>query len=146
MGGFIVLWFALAAVLIVAELFSLDLTLGLLGGAAAIAGVSAVIGAPAVLQVVVFIIAALVALAAIRPIARRHLRMTRTERTGVDRLPGATGLVLQEITVDGGLIKLDGESWSARLEESISTDPVPEGSRVSVVRIEGATAIVHALD
>lgn len=146
MGGFIVLWFVLAAVLIVAELFSLDLTLGLLGGAAGVAGVSAALGAPAVLQVVVFVIAALVALAAIRPIARRHLRLARTERTGVDRLPGATGLVLQEITVDGGLIKLDGESWSARLEEAISTDPVPEGSRVSVVRIEGATAIVHALD
>ena len=142
----IIAWFALAVVLIVGELFSLDLTLAILGAGAGAAGVSAAVGAPLVVQVPIFFAVSLLGLVFVRPIAKKHLRTPKEIRTGIERLPGQAAIALEPVTIDGGLIKLDGETWSARLDELISSEPVAEGSRVTVLRIEGATAIVHAID
>jgi len=139
-------WLAVAVLFIVGELFTLDLTLALLGGAAATAGVSAAVGAPLYIQLPVFIVSALFALFLIRPIAKKHMHKIGQTKTGVDRLPGKAGIAIEPVTADGGLIKLDGENWSAKLDELISTDTVPAGNKVTVLRIEGATAIVHAID
>jgi len=142
----IIFWFILAAVLIIGEIFSLDLTLAILGIGAAGAGASAAAGAPLILQIPVFVAIALVGLLFVRPVAKKHLRRVKGTRTGVDRLPGTAAVALEPITIDGGRIKLDGEVWSARLDELISQEPLEVGSRVTVLRIDGATAIVHAID
>ena len=139
-------WLAVAVHFIVGELFTLDLTLALLGGAAAAAGITAAAGAPIYIQLPVFIIASLLALFLIRPIAKKHMQKIGQTRTGVDRLPGKSAVALEAVTVDGGLIKLDGENWTAKLDDLISTEPIPAGGKVTVLRIEGATAIVHAID
>lgn len=146
MDVIVVAWFVLAFALIIGELFSLDLTLVLLGAGATAAGITAALGAPLLIQLPVFIIVSFIALAFIRPIAKRHVRKVGHTRTGVDRLPGQTAVVLESVTTDGGLIKLDGENWTARLDELISTETVPAGNKVTVLRVEGATAIVHAID
>jgi membrane protein implicated in regulation of membrane protease activity len=44
------------------------------------------------------------------------------------------------VTQDGGRVRLNGAEWSAR-----AIDPkqdLPAGTRVSVVKIDGATAVV----
>ena len=48
--------------------------------------------------------------------------------------------MLHEVTRDGGRVRLNGAEWSAR-----SKDPqqeLPAGTRVSVIAIDGATAVV----
>lgn len=140
------MWFAVALALIIGEIFSLDLTLAILGVGAAAAGTTAVVGAPLVVQIPVFVVVSLLGLVFVRPIAKRHLRRSKEIRTGIERLPGQPAVVLEPVTIDGGRIKLDGEIWSARLDELISAEPVAIGNRVTVIRIDGATAIVHAID
>jgi membrane protein implicated in regulation of membrane protease activity len=61
-------------------------------------------------------------------------------RTGTAALVGRSATVLEQVTGAGGTVKLDGEVWSARaLDEDAALEP---GSRVQVIQIQGATAIV----
>jgi membrane protein implicated in regulation of membrane protease activity len=49
-------------------------------------------------------------------------------------------MVIDPVTRDGGSVKLNGEVWSAR---PLDDDDVLEaGTRVQVIQIKGATAIV----
>jgi membrane protein implicated in regulation of membrane protease activity len=49
--------------------------------------------------------------------------------------------VLEEVTAQGGRIRIGGEVWSARSYDE--SQVVPAGSTVDVFAIEGATALVH---
>lgn len=136
-------WIVAAIALLVLEMFVLDLTPTILAGSSGTAALSNALGAPIWLQVTVFVVVALLGLLAIRPLARKHLKLSKKEKTGVDRLPGMRARTLSVVTIDGGLIALDGEQWSAKLDRYVSTEPVPRNEDVVVMRIEGATAIVH---
>jgi membrane protein implicated in regulation of membrane protease activity len=90
--------------------------------------------------VLVFIAASIGSVAFLRPIARRHLHVPTAIRTGTAALEGAKGIVLQQVDSSGGRVRLGGEEWSAR---AFFDDQVIEpGTRVEVVKIEGATALV----
>jgi membrane protein implicated in regulation of membrane protease activity len=79
-------------------------------------------------------------LLALRPVARSHKRLPPRIRTGTARLVGREAVVLKTTTEDEGVIKLDGEHWSARaFEDGRVFEP---GERVQVVEIKGATALI----
>jgi membrane protein implicated in regulation of membrane protease activity len=63
--------------------------------------------------------------------------------TNADALVGRPAEALTEITLRDGRVKLAGEVWSARIAPG--TDPLPAGTDVLVVRIDGATAVVRAV-
>jgi membrane protein implicated in regulation of membrane protease activity len=141
------LWMIAALAAVGIEVFTTDLTFALIGVGAASAALVALVGAPLWLQGIVGVGVSLLGIAFVRPVALRHLRKaTPQTRTGVDRLPGATGKALSEITSDDGRITLRGEVWSARLDPDVTSVPVPDGTRVVVTRIDGATALVHPID
>jgi membrane protein implicated in regulation of membrane protease activity len=141
------LWTIAAFVALGIEIFTVDLTFALIAVGAATAAVSAVAGAPLWLQAVIGVGVSLAGIAFVRPVALRHLRKsTPPTRTGVDALPGTRGRALSEITRDDGRITLKGEVWSARLDPSVTSTPVPDGSDVLVTRIDGATALVYPVD
>ena len=76
----------------------------------------------------------------VRPVARRHLRTPAQLRTGTAALVGKTATVTARVDASAGAVKLDGEIWTARPYDG---DEVFEaGSRVHVVEIQGATALV----
>ena len=77
----------------------------------------------------------------LRPVARDHLFQVPADRTGTDALVGAEALVLERVDAAGGRVRLAGEVWSARSHDS-EIILVP-GRRVTVVRIDGATALVR---
>jgi membrane protein implicated in regulation of membrane protease activity len=58
--------------------------------------------------------------------------------TNVDALVGADALALTEVNDLSGQVKLNGETWSARTQSGVITS----GSRVEVLSIEGATAVI----
>ena len=57
-----------------------------------------------------------------------------------DALIGREALVLSAVTRDGGRVRLNGAEWSARTRDP--NQELAAGTRVSVVGIDGATAIV----
>jgi membrane protein implicated in regulation of membrane protease activity len=109
---------------------------------AAVAGaVTALAGGGLLAEIIAFAVASLLALGLLRPIARRHLRMPAQLRTGAAALEGQQALVLERVSTDGGRVQLRGEVWSAR---TYLDDAVFEpGAHVEVLKIDGATALVH---
>jgi membrane protein implicated in regulation of membrane protease activity len=138
-----VLWIVLAAVLAVAELFTLTFVLLMLAGGAAAAGVAAALDASVPVQALVFALVSLLALGVLRPVIRRHRRAESDgEQTpfGLAAIEGSMGLVLEPVSEYAGLVKIDGEMWSARAYDA--TQVIEPGQRVRVIEVKGATAMV----
>jgi membrane protein implicated in regulation of membrane protease activity len=134
------IWVIVAAALVGVEVFSLTFLFGPLALAALLAALAAGLGLGAALQTAVFAGAAIGSLAVVRPIAIAHVRTAIPARTGTAALVGQTALVLERVDANGGQVKLAGEVWSAR---SYDGEQVFEpGQRVSVLEIQGATALV----
>jgi membrane protein implicated in regulation of membrane protease activity len=135
-----VIWLIVAAVLAAGEVASLTFFLGPIALAATLAAVVAAIGAGVEAQFILFIAGSIASLAIVRPIARRHLRTPVQIRTGTAALVGSRAVVLERVDADGGRVRLAGEVWTAR---AFDEDQVIEpGSRVEVLKIDGATALV----
>lgn len=135
-------WSIAAALLAVGEIFTPGMFfLGPVALAAVAGAVAAALGGAVWLQLVVFIAGAVASIGLLRPIARAHLHMPVALRTGTAALEGAPAIVLQRVDRDGGRIRIGGEEWSAR---AYMDDQVFEpGTRVEVMKIEGATALVY---
>jgi membrane protein implicated in regulation of membrane protease activity len=136
------IWAIVAVLLSVGELATPGLFfLGPVALAAVAAGVVALAGVGAALQLLVFIGGSVASVLFLRPLAKRHLHMPAALRTGAAALEGTKALVLQRVDVNGGRVRIGGEEWSAR---AYMEDGVYEpGTRVEVVKIEGATALVY---
>ena len=133
-------WIVAAVLLAIGEVLTPGLFfLGPVALAAAAAAIVAVF-AGAIASVIVFIVAGLLSLAVLRPIARSHIRMPAISRTGTDALVGRKATVTQQVNAAGGRVRIGGEEWSARsyLDDGVYA----EGATVDVVKIEGATALV----
>jgi membrane protein implicated in regulation of membrane protease activity len=141
------LWMIAALLAVGVEIFTVDLTFGLIAVGAGTAAIAAAVGAPLWAQAVIGVGVSVAGIAFVRPVALRHLRKsTALTRTGVDALPGSRARALSEVTQHDGRISLKGEVWSARLDLDVTSEPVPDGSDVVVTRIDGATALVYPVD
>ncbi|WP_409482903.1 NfeD family protein [Arsenicicoccus dermatophilus] len=117
------------------DFFFLMLAGGSLAGAVAAA---AHLGFPA--QVVIAVVVAIVLLAAVRPLVKRHLTVTPDRTIGTAAHIGRSALVTETVTATSGLVKLAGEVWTARTRPGHPA--IPPGHEVRVVSIEGATVVV----
>ncbi|HEY2072481.1 MAG TPA: NfeD family protein [Gaiellaceae bacterium] len=135
-------WTIAALLLAIGEVFTPGLFfLGPVAFAAVAGATAAAIGAAVWIQLVIFIGGAVASIGLLRPIARAHLHMPAAIRTGTAALEGAPAFVLQRVDSEGGRVRIGGEEWSAR---AYMPDQVIEaGTRVEVVKIEGATALVY---
>ena len=136
------IWAIAAVLLSVGEIFTPGMFfLGPVALAALAAAVVALLDVGVVGQLLAFVIGSVATVAFLRPIARRHLHMPAALRTGTAALEGTKAVVLQRVDVNGGRVRIGGEEWSAR---AYMEDQVLEpGTRVEVVKIEGATALVY---
>jgi membrane protein implicated in regulation of membrane protease activity len=141
MGAWIA-WVVASLILAVGEIFTPGLFfLGPIALAAIAAAIAAAAGLDVALQVLVFAATSLASLAVLRPLARAHLHMPAALRTGTAALEGAHAIVLQRVDQNGGLVRIGGEDWTARAFMPDQT--IEPGTRVEVVKIEGATALVY---
>ena len=137
-----VAWAIVAVLLAVGEIFTPGLFfLGPIALAALAATVTAAVGGPVWLQIVVFGAGSFAAVGLLRPIARAHLTMPRAIRTGSAALEGTKAVVLQRVDGHGGRVKIGGEEWSAR--SYMADEAFDVGAEVEVVQIQGATALVY---
>jgi membrane protein implicated in regulation of membrane protease activity len=135
-----VIWAIGAGVLAAGEVLTLGLFLGPIAIAAVLAAIVAAAGGPVELQVAVFALASAGSLAFIRPIAKRHMRTPARLRSGTAALVGTRATVLERVDGERGQVKIGGEVWTARAYDE--DDVFEPGSRVDVMKIDGATALV----
>lgn len=138
-----VLWLALGVVLVVAEALTGTLVLLMLGAGAIGAALAAALGAPVVFQLAIFAAVSALSLWVLRPIIRRHFVPTVVNVDAIDNvkvLEGTLGRVLEQVTSDSGLVKVEGELWSARALDQ--TQVLEPGERVRIIEVRGNTVVV----
>ena len=92
-------------------------------------------------QIAVFVVVSLLAMAVVRPLAKKHWQ-PKIQKTNVDSILGSDGLVIEAIdNIRGtGQVKIGGIVWTARSEDG---SPIPEGTLVTVNRVEGVKVLVN---
>ncbi|MGD0559644.1 MAG: NfeD family protein [Streptosporangiaceae bacterium] len=137
-----IVWLIVAAVLGVAELLTMTFAFGLIAVAALVAAAVGAFHLDLGVQLAAFVVAAGAGLGVVRPVAIRHLKQAPMLRTGVAALVGRSAIVLEEVNEHGGRVRIEGEEWSSRpyLDESLV---IPVGTKVDVMQIKGATALVY---
>jgi membrane protein implicated in regulation of membrane protease activity len=135
-------WLALAILLGIAEMFSLDLILLMLALGALVGMVTALLGAGLAVSAIAAAVASVACLAVVRPPLVKRLHTGPELSLGHGKLVGKQGIVTERIThMESGRVKLAGEIWSAKpYDESLIIEP---GATVEVLEIRGATAYVH---
>jgi len=136
-----VIWLIFALVLAGAEALSGHMFLLMLGGGAlAASATSWLTDGPVWVDGAVFLIVSVLLLVLVRPALRRRLTPPEVLPMGIKALEGKSALVLDRVARDEGRVKLDGQVWTAR---PLNDDDVYEpGERVTVMHINGATAVV----
>lgn len=136
-----IIWLAIMIVLLVIEIGTMGLTTIWFAGGSFIACLSAWIGAPIWLQLLLFLIVSLVLLLFTRPFAVRYLNRSRV-KTNVDSLFGKEAVVVQKINnlQTQGQVRLNGMEWTARTTDN--QEIIEEGAVVIVQRVDGVKLIV----
>jgi len=135
-------WLAVAVLLAVIELLSMDFVLLMFAlGALAAAGAAA-LGAPVWLAVAVFAGVSFALLFLLRPALLHRLHSGPTLASGFSNLVGRNALVLRSVDARDGRVRIGSDEWSARTADA---QPIDVGVEARVVAIDGATAVVTAL-
>ncbi len=134
-------WLILFIVLIIIEILTMGLTTIWFAGGALVALLMAFAGFGLLVQIAVFILVSVILLLVTRPIAVKYFNTGR-QKTNADSLIGQQALVLADVDTlhASGLVKVNGQEWSAKTE-----DPggfIPKDSIVSIEGIQGVKLIV----
>jgi membrane protein implicated in regulation of membrane protease activity len=133
-------WLIVAGVLAVGETTSGTFVLLMMSGGAAGAALTSAAGGNLLLQVIIGVLLTVGLVWFVRPVAIRHSYSGPPAITGAEALVGREAVVLTEVTRDGGRVRLNGAEWSARAKDP--SQVIAAGQRVSVIAIDGATAVV----
>lgn len=135
-------WLIIMIVLLGIEMATMGLTTVWFAGGALFAILAALLRAPFWIQIVLFLLVALVLLLFTRPVAVKYFNRNRVQ-TNVASVIGKQAIVTAEIdNLHGkGQVTVGGQEWSAR---SAAADQVlAEGVVVRVVAVSGVKLIVE---
>jgi len=137
-----VIWLLVGIAFSIGEMATLGFFMAPFAAGAFVAAILSVIGVGTGGAVLAFAVVTLILLLALRPIARRHLKTPPEIRTGTAALVGKEAIVLERIANDEGVgcVRIDGEVWTARSYDE--DEIIDAGSKVQVMEIRGATALV----
>ena len=137
------LWILAALVCGIIEVMSLSFVFLMFAIGALAAGIAGAFGANEAIQVIVFVVVTVALLAGLRPFLKGRIERSAGDvRTNTDALLGKTGYVTEVVGERHGRIQFSGGEWSARTQGP----ELPVGAEVRVDRIDGATAVVSALN
>jgi membrane protein implicated in regulation of membrane protease activity len=134
------IWFILAGLFAIFEIFTAGFFMLWFGIGAAVAGLMAILGVGVIWQWVAFIVISGILIAVSRRFAER---ITRKQPPGIgaDRFIGKIGIVLEDVNniENVGRVRIDKDEWRA---DSENEDIIPKGTRVIVTRLDGTHLIV----
>jgi membrane protein implicated in regulation of membrane protease activity len=134
------IWLVAAVALAGAEALTGDLFLLMLSGGALAAVGSSLLVENYVVDGVVFLVVTLLLLVLVRPALRRRFAAGTGLPEPMKALEGKSALVLDRVGRHEGQVKLEGEVWTARPMND--NDVYEAGDHVTIMRIDGATAVV----
>lgn len=137
-------WLVAGIGLLLAEVFTLTVVLGLLGVAALVTAAIAFAGVGALGQAVAFAATSTALLVFAREPVKRLLTAADDGSTDARALAGSTALVIERVSDDSGQVRLNGELWRAR--PYAGGGAIEAGLPVSVAGVDGATLLVYSPD
>lgn len=144
MYGHLIVWGVVFAVMVIAELASMQLISIWFAAGALASFIMALCGFGMGLQMFVFVVVSIVLLTVTRPLLKKFT-VNRIQPTNVELDIGKTAVVIEEINneVDTGRARLNGVDWKA-----VSTDGsvIPPESIVKIDNIRGAKLYVTLLE
>ena len=137
------LWILAALVSGIIEVMIVSFVFLMLAIGALAAGIAAACGANLMVQLIVFIVVSVALLVVLRPFLKGRIERSNSYvPSNTDGLIGKTAYVTETVGERHGRIQFTGGEWSARTQGP----ELPVGAEVRVDRIDGATAVVSALN
>jgi membrane protein implicated in regulation of membrane protease activity len=144
-----IFWAILAAVLIVAEIFTTGFVLLWFGIGALAAGFAGLLGLHSLVwQFLIFAVVSIALTAASRTIFVNYFSREKTGgdlKSGVAALPGKVGTVVSSSrgAMNEGAVKVYGSTWTAYPADG--EEPLEAGDRVEVTQVQGASIYVRRI-
>jgi len=143
-----ILWLALVVLFVIIELLTLEFTFLMIAAGTLIGGLGAnLLGWVWWVQIGLAAVISALLIFTIRPLLLMTLHKGGDKTpSNIDALYGQGARVMRDFAEGSGIVKLDnGETWTARLAASAASEPLFEGDRAIVTRIDGAVAEVVPL-
>jgi len=134
---------ALAAILLIGEIFTTGFFLLWFSIGAASAGILALLGVGRPAQIIVFVLVSGILFVFGRRFAER-VTEKQPPGIGADRFIGIEGTVLEKIdnAANSGKVRLGQDVWRA---SSVNGELIEPDSRIRVVRVDGTRAVVEPI-
>ena len=136
-------WLLIAAVLFVGEIITAGFLLMWFAIAAVVSMLVSFITTNVFIQTLVFLIVSVILLIFTRPLLSKYTKGDNTIMNS-KTIIGQKAIVTEEISLlkGTGQINVNGEIWSAKIDNPDIT--IPKGSRVEIIGIDGVKACVSA--
>ncbi len=134
----VIVWIGIFILAAVIEAMTMDLSSVWFSAGAIFALIVTLFNGSIVIQMIVFIVASVVLLLAVRPAFKESLKRNEI-KTNADSLVGKTAVCTEAISPeDRGEVKIEGKIWTA-----ISNEAVSVGEKVTVLAIKGVKLVVR---
>lgn len=142
MNPWILFWLVIAVLFIIVELSTVTLTSIWFAAGGVGALLVAMCGGGPVLQVIVFIVIAVLLLFATRPWAKKFVN-SKNVSTNADRVIGEEVRVMERVSNldQTGMAVVNGQEWTVRTEDDKTI--IEQGELVRIIRISGVKLIVE---
>ena len=132
------IWLSAGIILAILEVFTPGFFIVGIGVSLVITALPAALGLPFWVQLFVCGVMILIFFLLVRPLVMK-IPHSDSKKTGTAALMGEEGIVVETITrIEGGRVKVGGEVWKAKSDETIEKD-----SLVIVTGVEGVTLNVR---
>lgn len=138
-----IVWIVVAVLFAIIEAATLGLLTIWFTAGAVLACIATLLGAPPILQVIVFFVTSILLLYFTKPLVMKKLKVGSVA-TNVDALAGQIGVVTEDIVPHNtGQVKIGGQIWTAISDRADIT--IVKGTEVRILRVEGVKLVVIAL-
>ncbi len=135
------MWLLIAGFSFIIEMITVGFLVFWLGIGALLAMVVSFFTDNLIIQTAVFVISSILLIFLTKPLVKKYIDKP-TIPTNVEKMLGKKGIVTKTInnTLGEGLVKVGGEVWSAKAENS--NEIIEKGTDIEVLKIDGVKAIV----
>lgn len=137
-------WLIISGVFFILEMITVGFLVFWFGIGALFAMVASFFTSNIIIQTTVFLISSTLLLFLTKPLVKKVSHSDKMQ-TNAYSIIGKKGIVTREINVQKGIgqVKIGTETWSAKPMDE--TNPIPEGTQVEVVQINGVKVVVEPI-
>lgn len=132
-------WIIVAGIFFIGEMITVGFLIFWLGIGALLAMLVSFITDNLIIQTAVFVVSSVALIFLTKPLVKKYIDKQEVVPTNANSLIGKKGKVLKEIGDNPGLVKIEGEVWTAISENDT---PIENGKDVEVLKIDGVKLVV----